>query len=166
MSKLQKPPTPRPPPAGLFIPQTVGRAYESRGDDMTTLKELVEKLECYGFTDKHGHHLENCVDFLNLKASTEAVSSIGSFGWALEHMKCGKRVTRAGWNGKGMWLWLVREDEYRLTSPLSSETLPVAEALEVGTMLPWIMMKTAGYRFVPWLASQTDMLAEDWEIIE
>ena len=144
----------------------MGRAYESRGDDMTTLKELVEKLEWYGFTDKHGHHLENCVDFLNLKASTEAVSSIGSFGWALEHMKCGKRVTRAGWNGKGMWLWLVREDEYRLTSPLSSETLPVAEALEVGTMLPWIMMKTAGYRFVPWLASQTDMLAEDWEIIE
>ena len=133
---------------------------------MTTLKELVEKLEWYGFTDKHGHHLENCVDFLNLKASTEAVPSIGSFGWALEHMKCGKRVTRAGWNGKGMWLWLVREDEYRLTSPLSSETLPVAEALEVGTMLPWIMMKTAGYRFVPWLASQTDMLAEDWEIIE
>lgn len=63
---------------------------------MSTLKELVEKLEWYGFTDKHGHHLENCVDFLNLKASTETVSSIGSFGWALEHMKCGKRVMRRG----------------------------------------------------------------------
>lgn len=133
---------------------------------MICLKELVEKLEWYGFTDKHGHHLENCIDFLNLQASTGALSSIGSFGWALEHMKSGKRVARAGWNGKGMWLWLVRKDEYRLTSLLSPKTLPVAEALEAGTMLPWIMMCTTQGEFVPWLASQTDMLAEDWEIIE
>ena len=133
---------------------------------MPTLKELVEKLEWYGFTDNHGHHLENCIDFLNLRDSTEALVPIGSFGWALEHMKSGKRITRAGWNEKGMWLWLVREDEYRLTSPLSPETLHVAEALEAGTMLPWIMMCTAQGDFVPWLSSQTDMLAEDWEVVE
>ena len=133
---------------------------------MPTLKELVEKLEWYEFTDKHGHHLENCIDFLNLKTSTEALVPIGTFGWALEHMKSGKRIARSGWNSKGMWLWLVREDEYRLTSPLSHQTLPVAEALEAGTMLPWIMMCTAQGDFVPWLSSQTDMLAEDWEIIE
>lgn len=133
---------------------------------MPTLKELVEKLEWYGFTDNHGHHLENCIDFLNLRDSTEALVPIGSFGWALEHMKSGKRIARSGWNGKGMWLWLVREDEYSLTSPLSPETLPVAEALEAGTMLPWIMMCTAQGDFVPWLGSQTDMLAEDWEVVE
>lgn len=129
---------------------------------MTTLKELVEKLEWYGFTDKHGHHLENCVDFLNLKASTETVSSIGSFGWALEHMKCGKRVMRAGWNGKGMWLLLVHPEDVRTCSDFWGEEVNA----DPPCLLPWIGMKTADYRFVPWLASQTDMLAEDWEIIE
>lgn len=133
---------------------------------MPTLTELVEKLEGHGFADPLGHPLESCLDFMNLKASTEAVSSIGSFGWALEHMKAGERIMRRGWNGKGMWLWLVPKDEYRLTSALSPENLPVAEALEAGTMLPWIMMRTAQGDFVPWLASQTDMLAEDWEVLE
>lgn len=129
---------------------------------MTTLKELVEKLEWYGFTDKHGHHLENCVDFLNLKASTETVSSIGSFGWALEHMKCGKRVMRAGWNAKGMWLRLVHSDDVHTCSDFWGEEVNA----DAPCLLPWIGMKTADYRFVPWVASQTDMLAEDWEIVE
>lgn len=70
------------------------------------------------------------------------------FGWALRHLRNGKRVARAGWNGKGMWLELQRPD---LGSKMT---------------LPYIYMKTACGNLVPWLASQTDMLSEDWEVAE
>jgi hypothetical protein len=66
------------------------------------------------------------------------------FGWAIQVMKSGGRVGRKGWNGKGMWL------EIQWPSALSYMTLP------------YIYMKTADNHIVPWLASQTDMLAEDW----
>lgn len=129
---------------------------------MPTLKERIERLEGYGFTDKHGHPLENCVDFMNLKAFTETVFSIGSFGWALEQMKSGKRVARFKWYSKGMWLRLVHPEDVRTCSDFWGEEVNA----DPPCLLSWIGMKTAGYCFVPWLASQTDMLAEDWEIIE
>lgn len=94
-----------------------------------------------------------------------------TFGEALELLKAGERVARAGWNGKGMWLRLVEpyaphpdtvagRTEGVRTNPYFKATDNNAEA--EGTMLPWIGMKTADNMFVPWLASQTDMLAEDW----
>lgn len=69
-----------------------------------------------------------------------------NFGQALEALKAGNRVCRSGWNGKGMWLELQVPDAHSKMS------------------LPYIYMKTATNDLVPWLASQTDMLAEDWEI--
>ena len=77
-----------------------------------------------------------------------------TFGLAIEALKKGKRVARAGWNGKGMWLALVQQSQYS-----------VAET-DADCLLPWIGMKTADNKFVPWLASQTDVLAEDWQIVE
>lgn len=79
-----------------------------------------------------------------------------SFGLAIEALKLGKRVARAGWNGKGMWLKLVPAD---LAEAVSFQH----EALRP---LPWICMKTADQCFVPWLASQTDVLADDWQLLE
>lgn len=80
-----------------------------------------------------------------------------NFGQALELMKTGHRVARAGWNGKGMWLALVSYADYN----------PVSDAIPAGLeKLPWIGMKTADNCFVPWLASQTDMLAEDWMVAD
>ncbi|MEE8875950.1 DUF2829 domain-containing protein [Pseudomonas helleri] len=79
-----------------------------------------------------------------------------SFGLAIEALKLGKRVARAGWNGKGMWLKLVPEE---LAEAISFQH----EALRP---LPWIGMKTADQCFVPWLASQTDVLADDWQLVE
>lgn len=70
-----------------------------------------------------------------------------NFGRALEALKNGMSVARTGWNGKGMWLRLVSPDE--------------TEANYVYEKLPYIEMKTADFKLVPWLASQTDMLAED-----
>lgn len=66
------------------------------------------------------------------------------FGDALRALKGGKRLSRAGWNGKGMWLELQRPDAHSKMT------------------LPYIYMKTAQDDLVPWLASQTDVLAEDW----
>jgi hypothetical protein len=65
-------------------------------------------------------------------------------GEALNRLKAGKCVQREGWNGKGMWIMLQVPDEHSKMS------------------LPYIFMKTAQGEFVPWLASQTDILAEDW----
>ena len=67
-----------------------------------------------------------------------------NFGQALEQLKAGGRVSRSGWNGKGMWIQLQVPDP---DSKMS---------------LPYIYMKTADDNLVPWLASQTDVLGEDW----
>jgi hypothetical protein len=83
-----------------------------------------------------------------------------SFGLAIEAMKQGHRVSRAGWNGKGMWLCLVNGYTY---NPSSIDSAVYALGCK---KLPWIGMKTADNGFVPWLASQTDMLAEDWTVVE
>ena len=79
-----------------------------------------------------------------------------TFGEVIEAMKAGQRVTRAGWNGK-MWLRyidLYADREFRVT-----EHEPCT-----GTWLPFIVMKTVDNKLVPWLASQTDVLAEDWQV--
>ena len=76
-------------------------------------------------------------------------------GKAVEALKDGYRVQREGWNGKGMWLALQVPDE------CSKMTLPYIyiEYPEGHVAYP------LGSR-VPWLASQTDMLAEDWRVFE
>lgn len=86
------------------------------------------------------------------------------FGWALTQLRQGARVTRANWNGKGMWI--VHQKGYPDGIPINANTAS-ATGIPQGTVckfLPYLMMKTAGEDcFVPWLASQTDMLATDWE---
>lgn len=70
-----------------------------------------------------------------------------NFGDAVHYLKQGKKVTRSGWNGKGMWL------ELQVPDAGSKMTLP------------YIFMFTATGDLVPWLASQTDVLAEDWMVL-
>ena len=86
-----------------------------------------------------------------------------NFGQAIEALKECKRVARAGWNGKGMFLFLVSGSN----SVVNRE--PLLSIMGEGTMVtyrPHIDMKDAEGKVVPWLASQTDMLAEDWQIVE
>ena len=91
-----------------------------------------------------------------------------SFSMALICLKAGKRVARKGWNGKGMWLALSPgnphlEAEKFWSGPNRDYALSVGGSAEV---LPCITMKTAdGSILMGWLASQTDMLADDWEIV-
>jgi hypothetical protein len=80
-----------------------------------------------------------------------------NFGQALEALKSGKKAARSGWNGKGIFVELQRPDEHsKMTSP-------------------YIFIDTTGLQTtnpdapksrVPWLASQTDMLSEDWMVID
>jgi hypothetical protein len=85
-------------------------------------------------------------------------------GWAVKEMWDGHRVRRAGWNGKGMWLVLVPGSQGLTVD----EGRPLAKAgLTIGTKfnyLPHVDMWTAQGDLVPWLCSQTDLLATDWEI--
>lgn len=90
-----------------------------------------------------------------------------NFGLAIEAMRKGEKVARAGWNGKGMWLIYI-QGSYASTGPCDSygDYQVNDDKVNFDTeRLPWIGMKTADNKFVPWLASQTDMLAEDWQIV-
>jgi len=76
-----------------------------------------------------------------------------NFSKALEALKNGHKIARFGWNGKGMWLYLIEASDYELKKDIPFDSLA------------WIGMKTADNKFVPWLASQSDLLAEDWETV-
>jgi hypothetical protein len=84
-------------------------------------------------------------------------------------LKLGQRVRRAGWNGKGMWLSLTPGNltvhANQFWSP-HNRTFAYTQPHDVAEVLPYVTMKTADDKIVPWLASQTDLLAEDWEILK
>lgn len=82
-----------------------------------------------------------------------------NFGQAIEALKAGKRVAREGWNGKGMFLYYVPEGAYPARTDVAKKEWG-EDALV--PYQPYIAMKTVQRTVVPWLASQTDMLAEDW----
>lgn len=84
-----------------------------------------------------------------------------NFGYALESLKQGYKLAREGWNGKGMWLYYVPSNAY------DAQTNAAKKAF--GDKVPYrayIAMKTVDNDVVPWVASQTDLLAEDWVIVE
>jgi hypothetical protein len=75
------------------------------------------------------------------------------FGYALNAVRNGGKIQREGWNGKGLWVELQRPDvNSKMTLPYLFITYP-SDA-----------QNTPGAR-VPWLASQTDVLAEDWKAL-
>ena len=87
-----------------------------------------------------------------------------SFGHAIELLRAGHKVSRAGWNGKDMFLYLVPGNRY---PPTTEAGHAIARNHEDG-LVPYgayIAMKTAQDNVVPWLASQTDVLAEDWCLV-
>ena len=84
------------------------------------------------------------------------------FGEAIKALKAGKKVQRKGWNGKGMFLFLVAGSTFKVDRPPLMGIYPKGTEVQY---CPHIDMKTADDKVVPWLASQTDVLAEDWEIV-
>ena len=86
-----------------------------------------------------------------------------NFGSALQALKNGQKVAREGWNGKGMFLFLVPGSVFKVNRAPLLGIYP--EGTEIN-YCPHIDMKTADEKIVPWLASQTDVLAEDWCVVE
>lgn len=86
------------------------------------------------------------------------------FGKALEALKAGRRVQRAGWNGKGMWIALQKgyPDGIQINHN-TAEATGIPEGT-VCRFAPYLMLRTAQGDFAPWTASQTDVLAEDWDV--
>ena len=76
-----------------------------------------------------------------------AMTENRNFAYALRHLRNGKQVTRTGWNGIGQFLTLQMPDEHSKMS------------------LPYIYMTTVQGDRVPWVASHTDLLSEDWEVV-
>jgi hypothetical protein len=85
-----------------------------------------------------------------------------TFGQAIEALKMGHRVARAGWNGKGMCLYYVPAGAYP-TRTKAAHDLFGDDALV--PYRPYIAMVTVNREVVPWLASQSDVLEEDWQIV-
>ena len=91
-----------------------------------------------------------------------------NFSQALDAIKAGHRVARAGWNGKSMWICLGQGNDANPAANFwNPHTRAFAEA-NGGTarVLPYLILKTADNAILMgWLASQTDILAEDWGVV-
>ena len=95
-----------------------------------------------------------------------------TFGLAIEALRKGLKVARAGWNGKGMWIVLMPSlylppfntaDELRKVNDRTAKHIGEDKPLD---SQPYFAMWTAQGKWQPgWLPSQADMLAEDWEIV-
>lgn len=85
-----------------------------------------------------------------------------NFETVLSYVKSGMKVRRQGWNGKGMFIFLVPGSTFKVNRP------PLLGIYPEGTEIKYhahIDMRTADGQIVPWLASQTDILADDWEVV-
>lgn len=118
------------------------------GDEIVRLAETGSLCDCADFTQLGGDcPIEEGDEF--------------DFGSAIYLLKTGKKVARAGWNGKDMFLYYVPAASY----PMQRNSLETMGGIFPDDMVPYgayIAMKTAQGNVVPWLASQTDVLAVDW----
>lgn len=131
-----------------------------------TQKEIARIAREGGFT------VDWATAFLAKHFLCTAFRSASDFSWALHQLKDGKRVRRAGWNGKDMWLALWHPGTYDASSVLF-DNCPAARNYawdarsKTADVVGSIVLKAAdGSLVFGWLASQTDMLAEDWELVE
>lgn len=93
------------------------------------------------------------------------------FGQAIAYARAGKKIARLGWNGKNMYVYMVRAlpipiDKWMAMTPsqeLTEDEIKEGYVLVEGHL---DMMNAQGRRVVGWLASQTDMLADDWYVVE
>jgi hypothetical protein len=90
------------------------------------------------------------------------------FGDALAALRAGNRVYRRGWNGQGQWLFLMGGASAEVNDKMTLGAVAPHLIGDTVTYAPWIAITTlkGGEPTVtPWLASQADLLAEDWTIL-
>ena len=144
-------------PDGLPLPEVKETAQNDEHCGDTLPVRIEDGYMFTASTDDKWPQFMPAAEFEQFCRSAEDMT----FGDALEALKQGQRVARKGWNGKGMYVFLAFAPDFVTDADISEfDKLEV----EVGDML---VMKTAQNTFQPgWLASQADMLAEDWYIVE
>lgn len=88
--------------------------------------------------------------------------AVMTFGDAIQALKQGKKVQREGWNGKGMFLFLVSGSKFKVNRA------PLLGIYPEGTEVDYhahVDMKTATGDVIPWTCSQADMLSTDWQLV-
>lgn len=86
-----------------------------------------------------------------------------SFGLAIEASKAGHKIQRAGWNGKGMFVYHIPVGRYPARTEAAKSISGADGKVSYGA---YLAIKTVSGEVIPWLASQADMLANDWRIVE
>lgn len=131
---------------------------DERGDDTGYLVEYVD-----GGASNHPDHA-GYISWSPADVFDRAYqpTTALSFGHAIAAMQSGHRVARSGWNGKGMFLYLVPSASYPAQTGAAKAYWGDDAKVPYGA---YIAMKTAQENVVPWLASQTDMLANDWQVV-
>lgn len=121
-----------------------------------------EKMREGGYTIENGQMIK-ISEVLTMNEGINARETGNSIGWAVKELYNGRRVRRGGWNGKGMWLILVPRTSWYIYDlpPIHNEMEP-----HVRGQTDWVGMKTVNDELVPWLCSQSDLLAVDWELAE
>lgn len=134
------------PDMGYTVNEDGSCRLEVNGHDVKCMPKIVAEAIC------NKYHGRGCVNI--------------SFGMAIEAMKRGKRVCRAGWNGKGMYLWLLPASEVKKEWCKDQRLIEAMGDRDAIKCLGSIRMFTAdGSVLTGWLASQTDILSEDWMIL-
>lgn len=133
------------------------------------LQELVSGVCAVLEKNSHLADGEYCtlIDLKRLIEGQKAYKGL-TFGEAIQALKQGFRVTRSGWNGKGMYLWMLPAAIVPVSWMREQHLKSIGETNggSVECLAP-IRMRTAdGKVLTGWLASQSDIFAEDWEIIE
>ena len=86
-----------------------------------------------------------------------------NIGWAVRAMRAGERVCRRGWNGGGVYLFLVPGGQFKVNRP------PLLGIYPGGTEINYharVGLRTATGEIIPWNCSQADLLADDWELAD
>ena len=147
----------------LAFPMTKGDYCKLRNWDLPANEEPGEE----GYLVEYPDSLSNHPDFRGyiswspkavFEAAYNSYAEGCTFGQAIELLKSGLKLSRKGWNGKGMFLFLVSGGAWDFECDIHG-----VDGLHT---LPFICMKTADGKLVPWLASQSDILAEDWVLAE
>lgn len=86
-----------------------------------------------------------------------------SFGFAIEAAKAGKKIQREGWNGKGMFVYYIPVGRYPARTEAAKSIAGEDGKVSYGA---YLAIKTVSGEVIPWEASQSDMLADDWRIVE
>lgn len=133
------------------------------GEEQEVEGYLVEYLDGGEANDDRHHGYISWSPRDVFEAAYKPSGELG-FGQMLELLRVGYSCERRGWNGKGMFIYLVGEGRYPPSTP-AGIAIAMGQSDGLVPYRPYIAMSTVTGEVVPWVASQTDLLATDWQFV-